>query len=369
MRILLVTGSYPPMKCGVGDYTASLAESLAEAGHEIAVLTSIDAASRPTNEKVAVFPIIRVWAWWEHKAALQAIQAWRPDIVHIQFPTLGYADGKLPWRLPLLLRAHGIPIAQTWHEFLPDAGLPRLANIAMAISPGPTVVVRPHFRRQMPLWFKALSAPKTFELIPNAPTIPPSTLNSVQRAAIRAEYLRGGSRLIAFFGFLYEHKGIDDLLSILDPTQDRLLLIGEVKDWDPYQIALVKRLSEAPFLDFVQLTGYLTAEKVSDLLAAADAIALPYRNGGGSWNTSLQAAILQGTFVLTTSNEQHGFDQDINVYYARPGDLNDYRSALALHAGKRPAATNPERMPLTWPEIVKRHVGLYRSYLSNKTAS
>ena len=41
MKVLLVTGSFPPMKCGVGDYTACLAEALARKPNiEVAVLTS-----------------------------------------------------------------------------------------------------------------------------------------------------------------------------------------------------------------------------------------------------------------------------------------------------------------------------------------
>jgi hypothetical protein len=46
MRILLISGSLPPMRCGVGDYTASLATALGRCDDTaVAVLT--DTAANP----------------------------------------------------------------------------------------------------------------------------------------------------------------------------------------------------------------------------------------------------------------------------------------------------------------------------------
>ena len=39
MKIGLVTGEYPPMKGGVGDYTRAIAVSLSERGHSVRVIT------------------------------------------------------------------------------------------------------------------------------------------------------------------------------------------------------------------------------------------------------------------------------------------------------------------------------------------
>jgi len=40
MRIGLITGEYPPMQGGVGDFTHELGKALAALGHEVHVLTS-----------------------------------------------------------------------------------------------------------------------------------------------------------------------------------------------------------------------------------------------------------------------------------------------------------------------------------------
>jgi hypothetical protein len=93
-------------------------------------------------------------------------------------------------------------------------------------------------------------------------------------------------------------------------------------------------------------------------MAAADAIVLPFRDGGGEWNSSLQAARLQGTPVVTTSRLRSGFDADENTAYCAPGDIEAMRRALQAHAGRRPAHRISENR--TWEDIAAAHRGVYR---------
>lgn len=112
----------------------------------------------------------------------------------------------------------------------------------------------------------------------------------------------------------------------------------------------------------VTVTGFLPAEDVGRILAMADAVALPFRNGGGRWNTSVHSAMVQGTFVLTTSYEQHGYFPSENIYYSRPGDVADMRQGLRLYLGHR---NNEAAMAqyMTWESIADRHKTLYQSLL------
>src|SRR5947207_2886130 len=104
IKVLLVTGSYPPMRCGVGDYTAGLARALRDSGKaRVAVLIGED------GEEDAGIEMIRIRGWSLRNAlgALRAVVKWKPDVVHLQFPTQGYRSHWLPWILPLLLRPAG----------------------------------------------------------------------------------------------------------------------------------------------------------------------------------------------------------------------------------------------------------------------
>jgi glycosyltransferase involved in cell wall biosynthesis len=273
----------------------------------------------------------------------------------------------LPVRLPALLRLRGIPVVQTWHEHVPNEG--RLVDLAYAtvrdlpraLFGRDVIVVRPDFERCLPLWYRVPGLRKRYHLIHNGPPFPRIELDDAERASVRQRWSADGKRMLVFFGFCYEHKGIDDALEAMDPEHHHLVIAGSIKESDPYQAGLVRRLHSAPLAGHVTTTGFLAPADAARVLAAADAVVLPFRTGGGSWNTSLKAAALQGTFVLTTSTERHGFDPEANVYWARPRDPADLAEALRLHAGSRVARPSPDLVGPDWPEIARRHVDVYRS--------
>lgn len=114
MRILLITGSFPPMKCGVGDYTSHLARALSKrANASVAVLTSVS-ANPVFDPDVEVLPVLSKWGLRDIPAVVDIARKWRPDIVHVQYPTLVY--GLIQWLIPALMWTMRIPTVQTWHE-------------------------------------------------------------------------------------------------------------------------------------------------------------------------------------------------------------------------------------------------------------
>ena len=373
MRVLLVSGSFPPMACGVGDYARALAAALS--GREdvhVGVLTSA-AADPAAAGGFEVFPVIRTWSPTELGRAKDVVRRFRPDVVHFQFPSQGHR-GNLAWLLPPVLRLTGVPVVQTWHEAVAarwggwaPAMSPTLGEklrtavpqAVLALVPGDIVVVRPDFARRLPRWYRVLPLRGRFHLVENASMIPRAELTAAERAEVRARYGRGKA-LLVFFGFFSEHKGIDDVLEIMDPARHHLVMIGGANEDDPYQRDLVRRVREPPLATRVTLAGFLPAVEVARVLAAADAVVLPYRQGGGSWNTTLGAAALQGSFVLTTSVERRGLDPERNVYFARPGDRGELKRALADNLGRRNDPPAPEAAGPTWAGIAERHLEIYR---------
>lgn len=378
MRVLLVTGSFPPMTCGVGDYTHALAAALsAQEGVAVGVVTSAGAERDPAG-RFEVFPVAGSWTRRDLSAVRTVVRSWRPDVVHFQFPTQGYL-GNLAWGLPLLLGLGRHRIVQTWHEHVPArwggwiaAASPTwiekmrtaLAQVLLSLAPGPLVVVRPEFAQRMPRWYRLLPIRRRLRLVPSASSIPRAALSERARADVRERCGAAGKSLLAFFGFFQERKGIDDLLAILDRDRHHLVMVGEANVDDPYQRAVVDRVRAPPLAGHVTLPGFLPPAEAARVLAAADAVVLPYREGAGDFNTTLRAAVLQGTFVLTTSTERRGYDPDRNVYFARPGDLAEMRQALAEHLGRRRAEPSPGVAGPGWREIAERHLEVYRSAAS-----
>ena len=358
MRILLAAGSLPPSRCGVGTYTADLARELARvAGIEVAVLT---ATGGDAGEGYALLHPRRGWALRGALSILREIRRWRPDVAHFQYPAQGYGPHPLPWVLPTLLRLCGIRVAVTWHEYQRRLHLIDLPN---ALLPGGLVAVRPNFLEQMPRFFRRLVRRKKFRFIPNAASIPGVVLTQERRSALRRRFAAEGARLVAYFGFVYEHKGVENLFALCDPTTDVLVLVAELRDDDDYHRRISQRAESERWAGRCFVTGFLPAGEVAEVLAAADAVVLPVRHGGGMWNTSLGAAAAQGTFVLTTAADRHGYDAARNVFFAVPGDVDEMRAALGAHAGHRIPASDAARQA-EWRAIVESHIGLYEELLS-----
>jgi glycosyltransferase involved in cell wall biosynthesis len=353
------------MKCGVGDYTAHLAKALGRCKNtSVAVLT--DAAAMPLSPDLnfEVFPIARGWKMSDVVPIAIAASRWRPDIMHIQYPTQGYGSKYLPWLLPTLFRLVNVPVVQTWHGYDPRMARRNMLNAALG---GGLVAVRPEFKARMSPWYGWLNRRKHFQFIPNASTIPTVRLTEREKSDVRSYFCSSSTNLIVFFGFAYPERRVELLLQIADPGHHHLVLICDLNSADAYQEMILSSIDREPWAGRVSVTGFLPAEEVGRILAAADAVVLPFRNGGGMWNTSIRAAVKQGTFVLTTAREQHGYDSSENIYYARPDDVPDMRDGLQTFIGHR-GTNDVEDLASEWEAIAYAHICLFNTVMGNSRA-
>jgi glycosyltransferase involved in cell wall biosynthesis len=359
MRVLLVSGAYPPMQCGIGDYTARLAQSLGKR-KDVMVAVLTDTAAGTAFEDVDLFPIVRTWGLRETSTVLGLMRKWRPDIVHVQYPSHFYR--KIQWILPTLSRLANGPVVQTWHEYYSTRNWPSVLNAAL---PGGLVAVRPLYMEKMPGWYRWLNRHKEFRYIPNASSIPAVSLTEAERNVIHTRLGASENGLIVYFGFAYPAKEIEALFEIADPQRHRLVLICDLSATDAYQASILALVNRGDWAGKAVVTGFLSPVEAAKLLAAADAVVLPFRNGGGEWNSSIHSAAVQGTFVLTNSREKQGYDEDANIYYALPSDVPNMQRALRQYAGRR--RRGPSSVQGTnWDTIASAHVELYQSLLGGK---
>ncbi|HSI54109.1 MAG TPA: glycosyltransferase [Ramlibacter sp.] len=353
MRVLQIAGMFPPGRCGVGDYVSSLAQGLARVpGTQVAVLTQ-RSATRVPPASVEVLGETGTWRLWELPRLVRSIRRWQPDVVHIHWPSQGFGWRLGPALLPALCKWLGIAtVVQTWHE--PWLGRDWLRFRLQRRATDGLVFVRPNFMQLMParlLRFMPACPQRTFG---SGGALPRSTLSGDQRARLRDRYLKGRRNLVAFFGFIYPKKGVEQLFEIADPAVDALVIAGSVLD-EPYAQRLAAIAREHGWGEQLQYTGYLEPEAAADLLHAADAVVLPFVAGGGEWNTSLHGALAQGTLVVTTSEHPQGDDPQRNLYTAPVADVAGMRQALRTLAGRRSHAPARDE----WAEIARAHVGFY----------
>src|SRR5664280_100229 len=121
-RVILVSGSFPPDACGVGDYTYRLVSALPKQTISVRVFTTI-APARSLDPELDICPTVRRWSFIGLPILSRRIKAADPDIVHLQYPTIAYGAGLLPQLLVLTRR----PFIVTIHEASASHMLRRLA--------------------------------------------------------------------------------------------------------------------------------------------------------------------------------------------------------------------------------------------------
>lgn len=346
------------MRCGVGDYSYGLAKALAsDPASHIGVLTS-DRGEK--TDSLEVFPVIKEWSLLEVLKVIKTIRHWSPDIVHIQYPTQGYGQGFLPWVLPLIAFMMRKRVVQTWHEGYGRRSAPKL--FLKAIVPGGMVVVRPQYKEELPISLRWALWNKQYVFIRNASPFPKIDLDEKVKSRLKKQYVKGQKRLIVFFGFVYPNKGVELLFEIADPASDQIVIAGEIVEDSEYQQEIMKLATTQPWAEKVTVTGFLHPTDIAALMTIADAVILPYRVGGGEWNTSIHAAVMQGSFVITTSESRHGYDEKHNIFYATVDDVQEMKSALDIYAGTR-REEDPDIDRDEWKEIADKHYTLYESLL------
>jgi glycosyltransferase involved in cell wall biosynthesis len=346
------------MRCGVGDYTFALAASLADRGMDIAVATSKSLESRKCTTKVLAE--IERWDRFALTQLRKIATMWHADLVHLQFPTQGFGFRWAPNLIPLMAHLSGMKVVRTWHEVPDTRSIPRFA--LQAAAPGPVIVVRPRFFEQMPAFLRKTISPHRFAFIQSASALPICRWSDEERQSFRTRFVGQRERLVVFFGFIYEAKGVDQLFEVCNPSTDKIVICGRFDESDSYHKVL-KRLAESEsWSGKVHFAGYLADAEVVQFLSAADAVVLPFRNGGGQWNTSILAAGRQGTFVLTTSLEQTGYDAENNLYCVKPGATTEMAQALQMYGGRRHPVP-PVVVDADWQRIADEHISVYEGTL------
>ena len=118
----------------------------------------------------------------------------------------------------------------------------------------------------------------------------------------------------------------------------------------------------------VNFAGFLPPEELADLIAISDAVILPFRLGGGEWNTSIHGAVANRAYVITTSKDRQGFDVQTGVHYAPIDDVGDMKSALALAPQRRPplGAGRLGADVDAWRSIARTHFDIYQRLLKSQ---
>lgn len=389
MKVFLLSGEFPPLQGGVGDYTRELGQALAALGVEVHVITSVEGSSAP--EGLTVHPLVHQWGWSFWRPVVQLLGEERPDVLHIQYQTAAYgmhpAVNYLPWRLRLWpgpARTDRPRLVATFHDLrtpylFPKAGCIR-QWVTQAIAQGCDALVATNGEDERVLneWGFNTKVRRISIGSNITPQLPPE----FDRESWRRRWGVGPqTKLLGYFGFLNASKGVGTLLRALkllveDSYDMHLLMVGgRVGSSDFTNVAYARRMEalieELGLSQRVHWTDFVPESEVSASLMAVDLCVLPYRDGISFRRGSLLACLAHGCPIISTRPARRipGLREGENVLLAPPDDPATLARRIEDGAAdaelRRQLGEGAYRLAqeFTWPAIARQTVALYEGLL------
>ncbi len=323
MNIGLISGEFPPMQGGVGDFTRQLARALAALGHTVYVLTAHHPAQERDDpgEPYTVHRLVSGWGW----GCWRVVRRWIADCglqaVNIQYQAAAYAMRPavhgLPWTLHRLTGRPAVVV--TYHDLLvpylfPKAGPLRWqAVLALARWADAAIVTNEADRLTLSRYPSLAEITALIPIGSNIAAQPPVDYHPL---VWRKRYgLAADDFLLAYFGFLNASKGGETLVRALhllatEPSlaagrAPHLLMVGgRVGTSDPTNAAYLQHIqaliARLGLSERVHWSGYTPPPQVSANLLAADVCVLPYRDGASFRRGSFMAALSHGRPIVST---------------------------------------------------------------------
>lgn len=328
-KILLVTGSYPPDVCGVGDYSERLFKALNNSAYLLELFYK-------TN-----------WRLRNLFLYLKEIKLKKPDLIHFQYPTEGYGYSFLPLFLMIFLPQKRIII--TLHELSNRTLKARIFTIILLFFSHKIIVtneIEHNYIKKLPLLNR-----KRVAIINIGSNIPKSN-NSLKLFSERQIDL-------AYFGHIRPIKGIETFISVANklPEINNRAIIGQVLI--KYESYLAELQDKTKSIDFI-LNGGVSV--TADNLANCKVMYLPFPDGVSARRGSLMAAALNGCVIVTT----YSSDKVTNDFFEKYCYLvNDEAEAekiitqLLLEDKKLDKDVSKLMDLFSWEEIAKEHFEVY----------
>jgi glycosyltransferase involved in cell wall biosynthesis len=400
MKVLMVCTEYPPMRGGVGRYTANLVQALRSTskGIEVDVVCNEDGSGEfrgisPSNEK-------------NSDVLLKIVEESRPDIIHVQFEPGLYGlilDSGNPRAsrtfIDLFYRRCKVPIVTTFHsaytlrEWMRQAiivkregkagkfGIPARA----AIKTWKHLVNYKAFhdinKEKLKLSYAGISFSKYMaDRIGGGQVIyhgaEPAILPSVPKAKAREIFSLPQDKMIAIaIGFGTATKGWD-ILSKIDMPNGWMMVLNSSKGhfskeegtYDVQQRRISSSSDHYNNKKIIDLQrGFLKDEELSMLLYASDIVVLPYKitSGSGVMFDSLAHGL---PFVASNLDFFKEFEE-LGLGITAKRDPVSFANAireLAESYDKYSKSVDNFKEQLRWEFVSKQHIDIYSHAITKR---
>lgn len=333
----LITGSYPPDICGVGDYTHLLNQN---SSHSILSSGPLDLL------------VIKDWSLFSFVKTLKKLFN-KCNLVHIQYPTEGYGFSIFPMLLFVFINANKRIV--TIHEFSQRTFKAKLAT-SLFFFFSDYLIFTTDFEREFVIKLFPFVKKKS-SVINIASNIPPS-INNIPWSNRKFD--------IAYFGHFRPNKGLEEFKKICDVLKSinkdiNIAVIGQLQG----------RFSE--YFDSLALDStysiYLNRDdiSVSNLLQDSRILLLPFPDGLSMRRGSFLAGVENDCYVV--SFEGNTKDNLEELACLLPKNLTSkeiaYKIFQILKEGKHQVISGEKYMDfkkkINWESIVLSHWKIYEN--------
>ncbi|MDQ3961501.1 MAG: glycosyltransferase [Thermoproteota archaeon] len=413
MKILVVSGEYPPMKGGVGRYTKNLVHALAEKPNiEVSVATGANAALTSDDSQGIKNAAITTYSGTIRKGdrrnsdrILQIVSEIKPDVVNIQYERGLYeVDTTIKhtfWRLvngstldrfykicpaPTVSTLHTVFPQEEYSAYIQDRALRKEGRFSFLPQPLRAAIRRWVLNQRYDLLLRVvnlsdavISPARTLQEVVRRGTViyhgaepaiefssTSSLINDKKQEFRKTFGLPVDKMLLLAFGYAGSYKGFDVLSGLGLPT-GWSLVIKQTKHERGFERPIkFGKNNNVENNGIISLNlGYLDDTTMSKLFFACDAIIFPYKIV--SISGVMFDALAHGLpFVASDLRFFKEFaDMGLGIVCKRTTQSFERSiSTLALEYDKYKAIVEQFRSKLRWSNIANQHIEFFSSLIS-----
>jgi len=353
-KVVLIFGTYPPMKDGGADFVYNLGKKLVQKGVRVYIITTSLIAKHYQNNynsNPKVLPIITQWDFKGFSFAnfhlfSKTLRQINPDVIHLIYPSSYFGnDYKLPFFIKLVSRK---PLVTTFFSLFKTGStlFTKLGTLSLILFSQRLVSHDEEYVQ----FFKKFFPFKKISLIPvgSNTSATDSYVDNIDKIALRKKLnLDPGKIYLSFVGQMDISKGLETLLEALRIVIDRgfrdarLIMVGSgdierMREGQGYKqetlgygekiFTLERKLN---LNDYIIWTSYLPSEDFNNYILCSDFCVLPFRRNTLG-RSSLATALTLGMPVITTSKSSKSLflRNRENVLLVHPDNKDELAEAI-----------------------------------------
>ena len=363
MKIVIVSGAFPPASLAEANHALHLAEALARSGADVHVLTT--QGSVVDGLPFTVHALMRDWSWRDLPRFARFLRRARPDAILMIYIGFAYNDHPMASFAPTVAKTvlPGVPFVTQFENAmgvltsrcpLPARAVRKLLSLyagttdvdyefgtLLRDSDRVIVLGARHEARLTRLY--PPTARKSV-LIPPPPIVRifRATNGSARDTGRDLLRIKSDEFVLTYFGYLYPSKGIETLLQAFHLVRSRgrrarLVIAGGIaahlyEERAAYVKELEMLATSLGVGEDIVWTGFLPwdSDDASLCLHAADVCVLPFDDGISLNNSTFGAAATHGLPIITTRGEsiEAPFRHGDNVVLCPPRDADALAAAI-----------------------------------------